>query len=102
MYLSHTPSRWISAAAAIAVVTLGGFTLDRGHGTALPEGVVELGEFQAADPMLLAEARLPELVITAERVAPSPTRLGRRGTPAVLDGDALAPVAASAVGVLLK
>ena len=102
MNLDHTSSRWISAAAAIAIVALGGLTLERGHESALPEGVVELGELQPADPAQLVAVTLPEIVVTAARVEPSTTRVAGRHRAKVLDGDALAPIAASAAGVLLK
>jgi len=102
MYLSHTPSRWISAAAATAIVALGGFTLERGHESGLPQGVVELGDLQTADPMELVAFTLPEIVVTAAPVEPSATRVAARHRARVLDGDALAPIAASAAGVLLK
>jgi len=95
-------NRWISGTAAIAIVALGGLALEYGHDGALPVGVVELGQFEAADPMLLAGVTFPEIVVTAEAVEPSPTRLADRNRAPVLDGDALAPIAASAAGVLLK
>ncbi len=102
MYFRHTQSRSISAAAATAILLLGGVTLERGHGPDLPEGIVELGELQAGDPMQLLAFTLPEIVVTAQPVEPSPTRVVSRHRARVLDGDALAPVAASVAGVLLK
>jgi len=101
-YRKYIGTRWISAAAAVAIVALGGFTLEHGHDAALPAGVVELGEFQAGDPLLLAGVELPELVVTARPVAASATRVASRRRPALLDGDALAPIAVSTAGVLLK
>lgn len=98
----YTSAPWISAAAAAAIVALGGWTFEHGHDAPLPTGVVELGQFEAGDPMQLAAATLPELVITAAAVAPSPARLAGRGRAPLLDGDALAPIAVSTVGVLLN
>lgn len=95
-------NRWLSGAAAVAIVALGSLALEHGHDAALPEGVVELGQFEAGDPMLLANVMLPEIVVTAQAVEPSPTRLADRDRSPRVDGDVLAPIAASAAGVLLK
>ena len=102
MNLNHAPSRWLGAAAALAIVAFGGLTLEFGHESALPRGVVELGAIQAGDPMQLVAFTLPEIVVTAQPVEPSATRVAFRPKAQVLDGDALAPIAASAAGVLLK
>jgi len=58
-----------SMALAATIVALGGLALDQGHIAAAPRGIVEIGVLvpvEAAPPVV---ARLPEVVVSARRVA---------------------------------
>jgi hypothetical protein len=57
-----------SAVLAAAIVGTSGLILDKGHAGALPKGVVEVGELTPVD-VLPQLARLPEITVTATRLA---------------------------------
>jgi len=59
--------RSVSAVAAMAIVAFAGLTLDQGHIAAAPFGTVEVGELTPVGLEKLAQATLPEIVVTAER-----------------------------------
>ncbi len=54
----------IATFAAVVIVGLTGLTLDRGHGGALPQGVIEVGEIEtlAVGGMLIATLPAVEVV----------------------------------------
>jgi len=94
--------QWVSGMAAVAVVAFGGLSLDQGHRGAAPEGIVEVGEMTPINLMALAAVDLPEIVITAEAVAPGEIRAARRDRTQWLDGNALKATGAPDASVLLK
>ena len=57
-----------SAVLAAAIVGTSGLILEKGHGGALPKGVVEVGELTPVD-VLPQLAKLPEITVTATRLA---------------------------------
>jgi len=57
-----------SAVLAAAIVGASGLALEKGHGGALPEGRIEVGELTPID-VLPAIARLPEITVKAPRLA---------------------------------
>ena len=69
--VTESTRRTVSAVAAVAVVAFAGLTLEQGHLGALPAGTVEVGELVPVNLMQLASVTLPEIVVTAERVAPA-------------------------------
>jgi hypothetical protein len=58
----------IAAFAAIVIVGLTGVTLDRGHGGALPKGVIEVGNPEALAVGGLVVAQLPAVQVVSTRV----------------------------------
>lgn len=66
-------TRTMSALSAVAILGLAGLVMERGHEGALPAGTVELGEFVPVSVGGEPVAMLPELVVTAPRIAPEPT-----------------------------
>lgn len=67
--VAESTRRTVSAVAAVAVVAFSGLTLEQGHLGALPAGTVEVGELVPVNLMQLASVMLPEVVVTAERIA---------------------------------
>lgn len=57
-----------SAALAAAIVGTSGLALERGHGTYLPKGTIEVGELTPVD-VLPQVAELPEITVKATRLA---------------------------------
>lgn len=57
-----------SAAAAVAIVAFAGLTFDQAHLSAAPAGTVALGELTPIGLEKLAQATLPEVIVTADRV----------------------------------
>ena len=64
-----------SAVLAAAIVGTSGLALDKGHGTYLPKGTIEVGELTPVD-VLPQVAVLPEITVTATRLAMA-SRSGR-------------------------
>ena len=62
-----TPRRIIGAFAAVAIVATAGLGLDQAHLSAAPSGTVTVGELTPVGIERLAQATLPEIVITAAR-----------------------------------
>ncbi len=65
--ITENTRRSISAVAAVAIVAFAGLALDQGHIAAAPLGTVEVGELTPVGLEKLAQATLPEIVVTAER-----------------------------------
>lgn len=65
-------TRTMSALSAVAILGLSGLVMERGHHGALPVGTVELGELVPVSVGGEPLAQLPELVVTAPRLAPEP------------------------------
>ncbi|MCU0976767.1 MAG: hypothetical protein MUC71_10735 [Steroidobacteraceae bacterium] len=65
-------TRTMSALSAVAILGLSGLVMERGHHGAVPAGIVELGEFVPVSVGGEPVAQLPELVVTATRMAPEP------------------------------
>jgi hypothetical protein len=57
-----------SAVLAAAIVGTSGLALEKGHGTYLPTGTIEVGELTPLD-VLPEVAMLPEVTVTAPRLA---------------------------------
>jgi hypothetical protein len=57
-----------SAALAAAIVGTSGLALDKGHGTYLPQGTIEVGELTPVDVLPQAVV-LPEITVSATRLA---------------------------------
>ena len=57
----------IAAIAAVAIVGLTGLTLDRGHGGALPQGVIEVGALQTLAVGGTLYAQLPAVEVIGAR-----------------------------------
>jgi hypothetical protein len=57
----------LAAFAAIVIVGLTGLTLDRGHGGALPKGVIEVGTPQTLSVGDLIVAQLPAVQVIGAR-----------------------------------
>ncbi len=53
--------------AAVVIVGLTGLTLDRGHGGALPAGIIEIGELNTVMVGDTAIAALPAVVVVGSR-----------------------------------
>jgi hypothetical protein len=70
MFTSGKPNirKGVSAVIAAAIVGISGLVFDRGHTSAAPRGVVEVGALVAVD-FLPWVAELPEIVVTAPRLA---------------------------------
>jgi hypothetical protein len=66
-------TRTMSALSAVAILGLSGLVMERGHQGALPAGTVELGELVPVSVGGEPVALLPELVVTAPRIAPAPS-----------------------------
>jgi hypothetical protein len=65
-------TRMMSAVSAVAILGLSGLVLERGHEGAIPAGRVEIGELVPVSVADAPAAVLPELVVSAERLAPQP------------------------------
>ena len=65
--ISENTRRSVSAVAAMAIVAFAGLALDQGHIAAAPFGTVEVGELTPVALEKLAQATLPEIVVTAGR-----------------------------------
>jgi hypothetical protein len=95
-----------SAVAAVAVVAFSGLALEQGHLGSLPQGTVEVGELTPVNLMQMAAVTLPEIVVTAERVAAARVAESRDWTPprplAAKAKDHAASPRASSASVLLK
>lgn len=74
----NSPRKALSGLAAIAVVALGMTVMDQAHMAAAPLGTVEVGEMTPVGLEKLAQATLPEIVITAEREAARGQRFASR------------------------
>ena len=57
-----------SAVLAAAIVGTSGLALEKGHGTTLPRGTIEVGELTPVD-VLPQVAQLPEITVSATRLA---------------------------------
>ena len=57
----------IATFAAVVIVGLTGLTLDRGHGGALPQGVIEVGEIETLAVGGLLVAKLPAVEVIGTR-----------------------------------
>jgi hypothetical protein len=57
-----------SAVLAAMIVGTSGLALDKGHGTYLPKGTIEVGELTPLD-VLPQVAVLPEITVSATRIA---------------------------------
>ena len=57
----------LAAFAAVVIVGLTGLTLERGHGDALPKGVIEIGSPQTLSVGNLIVARLPAVQVIGAR-----------------------------------
>lgn len=81
MFTSYDNSltKSLSGLAAIAVVALGMAVMDRAHLAAAPLGTVEVGELTPVGLERLAQATLPEIVVTAGRQAARSQRFVSRG-----------------------
>jgi hypothetical protein len=71
-YFGRGATRMMSALSAVAILGLSGLVMERGHLGALPVGTVEVGEPVPVSVGGLPVAQLPELVVTATRLAPAP------------------------------
>jgi hypothetical protein len=65
-------TRAMSALSAVVIVGLSGLVMERAHHGALPIGTVELGELVPVSVGGEPIAQLPEVVVTAPRLAPEP------------------------------
>ena len=65
--VTENTGRSISAVVAMAIVAFAGLTLNQAHIAAAPLGTVEVGELTPNGLETLAQAMLPEIVVTAER-----------------------------------
>ncbi len=70
MYSSNTwnARNTLSAVLAAAIVGFSGLALDRGHISAAPDGIVEVGQLMAVDALPGIEA-LAEVIVLAPRYA---------------------------------
>ncbi len=71
-YFTRGATRSLSAVAAVVVVGLSGLVMERGHAGAVPAGRVELGELVPLSVGGEPLAALPELVVSASRLATLP------------------------------
>ncbi len=65
--VAQNTRRSISAVMAMAMVAFMALAIDQGHVAAAPRGTVEVGQLTPVGLDRLAQATLPEIVVTAQR-----------------------------------
>lgn len=65
--LSRNTQRSVSAVAAMAIVAFAMLAMDQAHVAAAPRGTITVGELTPVGLERLAQATLPEIVVTAQR-----------------------------------
>ena len=64
--VAKSTRKTLSAAAAVAIVSLGGLVMDQAHLAAAPRGTIEVGEPTVVDGSVTL-AQLPEVIVVAKR-----------------------------------
>lgn len=78
---ADAPRQTLSGLVAVAIVTLGALALDQAHLAAAPPGTVEVGQLTPVGLDRLAQATLPEIVVTASRPVTQDQRYAARTQP---------------------
>ncbi len=80
MFTSYadTSRQALSGLIAVAIVAFGAVVVDQAHLAAAPRGTVEVGQLTPVGLDRLAQATLPEIVVTASRPAARDQRFATR------------------------
>lgn len=74
----------VSAVAAVAIVSFSGLVLDQAHIAAAPQGRVEIGELTPVGTMQMASTTLPEITVVGKRDADAPALLAGAELPEIV------------------
>jgi hypothetical protein len=74
----------VSAVAAVAVVSFSGLVLDQAHIASAPKGHVEIGELTPVGTAQMASTMLPEVTVFARREAATDTLLAAAELPEIV------------------